>query len=148
MTISKMLSGVQSIRLEEQVPVIIEQTKEKAIELNKLQLYNSSINKEGMRLELYRFEWYASMKNQKNPNPGLFHPDLYLTGAFYGGFKMTVTESTFNITSSDSKTFELVKKYGDDIFGLTDQSKGIYAKGVVYEGIKAYVTSKSGLRFN
>jgi hypothetical protein len=56
-----------------------------------------------------------------NPLPPFRVPDLHLTGAFYGGMKLDVSGDSFTITSTDGKTPELVEKYGEDIFGLSEE---------------------------
>lgn len=145
-TILSMLQKVKSVDLETQVPIIIEQTKETAINLNRLQLYNMSEDKNNMSLLMYRSPSYAEYKNKKNPIPGKGHPDLFLTGSFQNKMFMKVEKETFEISSSDYKTFDLIKHYGDDIFGLSIKSKAIYAKSV-FEKIKTYITGKTGLRF-
>lgn len=146
-TINSMLKKVSSLNLREQVPIIIDQTKETAIDLNRLQLYAMSEDKHNMSLLMYRSPSYATYKNQRNPKPGLGHPDSFLTGSFQRQMFMKVEKETFNISSHDSKTFDLVKHYGDDIFGLTVKSKQVYANTVIYDGIKAYITEKTGLKF-
>lgn len=146
-TILGMLDKVKSVNLRDQVPIIIEQTKETAIDLNRLQLYAMSEDKNNMSLLMYRSPFYANYKNQRNPKPGFGHPDLFLTGSFQRQMFMKVEKETFNISSHDSKTFDLVKHYGDDIFGLTVKSKQVYANTVVYDGIKRYITGKTGLKF-
>lgn len=146
-TILSMLTKVRSVNLRDQVPVIIEQTKEEAVKLNRLQLYDMSQDKNEMSLLIYRSPSYATYKNKRNPKPGLGHPDLFLTGSFQNKMFATVEKETLNISSRDSKTFDLIKQYGDDIFGLSEKSKSIYANGVVYEGIRRYITNKTGLKF-
>ncbi|MHB9057111.1 MAG: hypothetical protein ACYC2P_13355 [Paludibacteraceae bacterium] len=141
-----MLEGVRSIDLPAEVPVIIQATSDKAIELNRQQLYDRSEDKNSMALSLYKWQSYATFKNQMNPKPGLGRPDLFLTGSFQEKMFMEVEKETFNISSKDGKTFDLVKQYGDDIFGLSIKSKSEYAK-TVWLGIKKYITAKSGLLF-
>lgn len=141
-----MLQKVSSINLPEQVPVIIQQTSETAINLNRQQLYDTSVDKHEMKLLSYNWPNYAVMKNKMNPKPGFGHPDLYLTGSFQKAMFMKVEKESFNISSRDSKTFDLVKHYGDDIFGLTLKSKAEYTK-TVWLQIKRYIIQKSGLRF-
>lgn len=48
---------------------------------------------------------------------------LFDTGDFYEGFKVVKSQNEFFVTSTDEKTASLKRKYGDDIFGLTDDSK-------------------------
>lgn len=47
---------------------------------------------------------------------------LHDTGDFYRGIKLDLESDSFTLDSSDSKTGDLVDKYGD-IFGLSEQSK-------------------------
>lgn len=45
------------------------------------------------------------------------------TGSFYDKFTLKTKKFPFEITSSDSKKDKLVEKYGEDVFGLNDDSK-------------------------
>lgn len=146
-TIKNMLLRVQSINLPMQVPIIIDNTNQSIIELNQRQLYNDSEDSNNEALRLYGSLSYALEKNKLNPLPGFGRPDLYLTGAFFKGFNVRVTNTSFFINSSDGKTSNLVKKYTEDIFGLTPDSKKEYAKTIVWEGIKSYIKDRSGLVF-
>lgn len=146
-TIKQMLERVESIQLREAVPVIIEDTKDEILRLNKLQLYNRGEDRNAQPLRLYGSLSYALEKNKMNPRPGFGRPDLFVTGQFYRGFNVKVSKNAFNVSSTDSKTPELVKKYSEDIFGLTPQSKTEYAKKVVYGRIKSHITAKSRLVF-
>lgn len=47
---------------------------------------------------------------------------LYDTGDFYRGIKLDLASDSFTLDSSDSKTDDLVDKYGD-VFGLTNEHK-------------------------
>ena len=43
-------------------------------------------------------------------------------GDFYDGWSIDYRDDEFFIQSTDRKIVYLVKRYGDDIFGLTDQN--------------------------
>jgi hypothetical protein len=47
---------------------------------------------------------------------------LHDTGNFYRGIKLDLESDSFTLDSSDSKTGDLVDKYGE-VFGLSEQSK-------------------------
>lgn len=123
MTIAEAYKRFKSINLRQQVPILIEQDSDTVIDLNQEQLYERSVDKNGAPLRLYGSVGYSLDKNKMNSKPGFGRPDLYLTGAFYRGFKIKATRNILTITSSDSKTSALTKKYGRDIFGLDEQSK-------------------------
>ena len=123
MTIAEAYRRFKSINLRQQIPILIEQDSETVIELNQSQLYDRSVDSKGEPLRLYSSQAYAIDKNRMNASPGLGRPDLFVTGEFYRGFNIKVTRNLLTIRSSDSKTSDLVKKYGSDIFGLDQQSK-------------------------
>jgi hypothetical protein len=45
---------------------------------------------------------------------------------FYEGFELDSKHFPFGITSTDSKKEKLTEKYGDEIFGLTDENESEY----------------------
>lgn len=76
----------------------------------------------GNFLENYLSEDYARFKQVLNSSPPFGVPDLYLEGNFVEGFVLRWEGNVFNITSTDWKTNKLVQMYGEDIFGLMDES--------------------------
>lgn len=77
----------------------------------------------GRLLEEYESDAYAKMKkgppfNSKAP---MGIPNLYLEGDFYEGFTLKYSGYEMTITSTDVKTDRLVAKYGEDIFGLSEE---------------------------
>lgn len=147
-TIRALLRGFQSIRLEQQIPKIIESDAELLANYNKDQL-NRGLTSKGEEISPgYASPIYESEKNALNPLPGLGVPDLKLTGAFYGGFNVTAGYTgIFTFDSSDSKTPQLEAKYGKYIFGLTNENKKIYATTVFVGKLQDYITGATGLRF-
>lgn len=128
-TIHEMLRRVRQVDIAEIAVGIIADSKQDLVEKNKAQLLDQGIDKQGQKLKRYASNSYAARKNALNPFPGFGVPDLYRTGAFHRGFKLQlVSKNTFEINSSDSKTGDLVSKYGKDIFGLTTDSKAEYRK--------------------
>jgi hypothetical protein len=148
-TIRAMLTKFQTLDLESEIPKIIERTSDAIIQKNTgedqllggLDSRGDKINPE------YHLESYADEKEQMNSLPGRYIPDLKLTGAFYGGFEVTIEKDTFKINSTDDKALNLELKYGRYIFGLSKKNKTDYALNEFYTELKKYITEKTGLRF-
>lgn len=142
-----MLRRVKSVQLEREVPVIVQNTADEMVRLNRSQLYKG-VNVEGNKLTPYQSPLYALEKNRTNPAPGLFNPDLFVTGAFYRGFYAQVKAGKSVIFgSTDVKSEALEEKYGKLIFGLTKDNKRVYLDTTVWPMIRAYVSRQTGLRF-
>lgn len=147
-TIASMLRKFQSLDLRSEVPRIIEQTSPIIEKLNKSQLYEHSVDRDGEPLRLYASLSYALEKNRRNPKPGFGRPDLFNEGSFFAQFFTVVGSNTFETSSRDSKTSGLVAKYSADIFGLTKENKSKYANETLFEGIKSYIITKTGVGFS
>lgn len=144
-TIAEMYNRVKRLDLRKQVPILIEQSGDEIIALNQRQLYNNSEDSEGVPLRFYANNGYAFYKERLNSNPGFGKPDLYLTGAFYRGFYLSVTNSTYSINSRDSKTGKLEAKYGK-VFGLNSESKAEYVQRTLFIGIRKYIEGTTGVQ--
>ena len=102
------------------------ETNEEVIEKNLEQLKEGK-DKKGMNLRKYAWDWYAVMKHNLNPAPGLGNPDLKLTGAYWRGFIIKqMGETQYEITSIDSKTGKLDDMYGKQQYGLNDEKRPKY----------------------
>jgi hypothetical protein len=143
MTINEAYRRFSRLDLRAQVPVIIELTSEQIILLNQAQLYQESKDSFGNSLGGYYFQWYEDLKKEMNPGLGGL-VDLYLTGAFYSGFFVRVENDVFIIGSNDSKSGDLESKYGQAIFGLTDESKAKYTVEAFFSALKNYIEEVSG----
>lgn len=147
-TIKNMLDRVKRLDLRAEVPVIVENTEEQVLDLNREQLLLHGTDSEGKLLQEYRSAAYARKKNRQNPNPGYGNPDLHLTGYFHSTFALKdITPKTFRITATDSITGKLTEKYGENIFGLSKDSTRRYAMGPFFSQVKLYIETVSGLKF-
>ena len=147
-TIATMLRKVESVNLRQEVPKIIQQTSFEIVAYNQAQLY-SGITAKGERISpRYRSAPYAQEKAKMNSKPGLGIPDLRLTGAFYSSINVTVENEKIDIDSFSPRGAELKRKYGESILGLTESNRSKYANTVVFDGIKKYVSGKTGLKFS
>ena len=85
-------------------------------------------NKKGARIGRYRSGAYARMKEVMNPLPGFGVPDLRLTGEFFKQIYVDIRDNTVIVDSTDEKTQSLVNKYGEEIFGLSKNTKSEFIK--------------------
>lgn len=141
-----MRNRFDSVQLRQEVPNIIASTKQELADLNRDQLRHG-YDKNGERLRPYSSLTYAIDKNQKNPLAGVGNPDLRDTGRFYNGWKIDVSQTDIIFDSTDSKTPDLESKYGQNIFGLTIESKSTYVNSILYDLIKRYIQDKTKVSF-
>lgn len=99
-------------------------TKDDIAERNRQQMREGKGSRQN--IGKYRSSIYAKYKNAVNPLAGIGNVDLILTGAFTRGIAVTVTGEDYNIWSSDTKTEDLVTRYGGQIFGLNPKNKQEY----------------------
>ena len=80
------------------------------------------INADGVAIADYQpyTPYTKTLKEAKGQPTG--RVTLFDTGDFYKGFKFDKVGTKIYPDSTDSKTERLVKKYGEQIFGLTDEN--------------------------
>ena len=77
----------------------------------------------GNFLEEYTTDAYAEFKQALGSKAPFKIADLKLEGNFYAGFDLISEGMTiFRITSTDEKRDKLVSEWGEDIFGLNEDS--------------------------
>lgn len=118
------LKRLQHPFLQNQIAQQIAKNKDFIISLNQDQLLLGRDSKNNEISPEYAQDEYKAYKISLNP-AGEGNVDLRNTGVFYNGFWLKVDGDKFTLYSSDAKTGRLVKKYGGDIFGLTEYSKKI-----------------------
>ncbi len=106
------------------------------------------LDSKGQPIGQYRSPIYAEVKNRMNPLPGFGVPDLKLTGAFYRGIVAKVSGDVVVTDSTDSKSADLQKKYGADVFGLDTQYKGEYLREALQPEFSRQIESATGLKMN
>ncbi len=87
----------------------------------------------GERIGKYKNKQYRRKKFDMNPLAGYGNVDLKLTGEFQRERRVVVFSDSYAITSLDSKTDQLVEKYGDIIFNLSP----VYQKQYVNTAFRA-----------
>jgi len=92
--------------------------------LNQNQLYKLGEDIQKLRLAPYKSVYYAEYKfNLRGDGKEL--TDLFKTGAFQLGFYVYFQGEMYGIDSTDEKTSALIEKYGENIFGLTEENKEV-----------------------
>jgi hypothetical protein len=94
---------------------LIKSKEQELMDFQRDQLLHGKDSK-GETLQPYQSTMYAAEKNARNPLPGKWNPDLKDTGSFHNQmfatpkFKGDKTTDV-KVSSKDSKTHSLVKKY-------------------------------------
>ena len=128
-TLKKSVNRIKQFNFELALLKILRENDNIIIDLNTDdQLFKFGIDSSGNKLAPYRSTEYERLKAQLNPN---HVTDLKLEGDFYKGWKVDADKFPIYMTSTDAKTAELVGKYGEDIFGLTDKNMGALSDYIV-----------------
>ncbi len=106
------------------------ENQEEILDLNVAQL---EVGKDalGELLDDYASDAYAQFKQALGSKSPLGTPDLILEGDFTEGFVLKVDGADFFITSTDEKKDRLRDKYGEDIFGLSEESLEIIRPAIL-----------------
>lgn len=99
---------------------VIQESEQEIIDLNQVQLFSGE-NADGSDIEP---EYTSLTKRIKRVKGQPFdRVTLRDTGSFYGKMKVKTAGEILEIDSTDPKRNKLVQKYGEEIFGLTDENK-------------------------
>lgn len=110
----------------------LEQHGTAIIDMNISQLYDQGVNSLGIDISSYRpYSPYTIMLKKEKGQP-YDRVTLRDTGAFHSSFEMVLENFEFYFTATDYKTQELIHKYGENIFGLTEENKKIVAHDYVF----------------
>ena len=67
-------------------------------------------------------ELYRDFKNKLNPKAGLGNVDLILGGSFINSFFLEEKGEGYIFAATDSKADDLLDRYGEDIFNLSQKA--------------------------
>lgn len=124
MFLSKLAANAKALKPLELFAEVVEENKEYIADLNTSQLEKGKDSNDENISPDYLMPEYAKLKMSMGSQAPLGVPNLYLEGNFYEGFYSEPgKDGGIFISSKDSKTGKLTKKYGTNIFGLTDKSK-------------------------
>lgn len=130
----KKLESYTPERIEKDVLKIVKQNEAQIVDLNQEQLIFGK-DSQDKSLGEYRSAAYAEYKRLLNP-AGVV--DLRLTGKFYRGFFVNADKFPVTVSSVDSKTDELTKKYGKAIFGLDKENTRKFMEETVKPKVLRY----------
>lgn len=136
----------QKIKPDELIKDAVLMTGGDAIQLNQDQLYEKSEDSKGRKLREYQDGDYAREKQTLNPFLALGQPDFKLTGDFYNDFYAEVNTKTLKISSDNFKTDDLIRRDGEDIFGLNKDNLIIYGNNYVRPKILTEISLATGLK--
>lgn len=86
------------------------------------QLYRRGINGRGEKIMSYMPYTAKTIQNKKRKGQPTTRVTLRDTGAFHESMYVVFDSEGFYVTASDEKTEKLVKKYGEEIFRLTNKN--------------------------
>lgn len=141
-TPSDLLRNIQSIDTTKVCAEAIDDTKAEYLESNKGQMldgYDSTGEKIRPKYKNYQ---YAKEKNQQNPRPGFGFADLRLTGSFQDAMKIKLEGVSLEVESTDEKSKDLEKKYGENIYHTTGVYRTNYLDQILMPNLKDKIKSK------
>lgn len=86
------------------------------------QLYEQGINGKGQEIMSYMPYRPSTIERKRKKGQPTTRVTLRDTGKFHGSMFLVVDDEGFYITSDDEKTKYLIKKYGEEIFRLTNEN--------------------------
>ena len=110
------------------------------------QLYAKGVNRLGVRIDEYQPYRPLTIQVKIEKRQPYDRVTLKDTGEFYDSFYVETAEDQFYIKASDEKTNWLIKKYGAEIFGLTNDSLAEfindYVKDEAYNRVKEILNER------
>lgn len=123
----------------------MERNEESVTEYNRRQLNEEGIDKFGQEITpAYSFATVA-IKRQKGQEANFV--TLRDTGSLQRGLFLRRNGDSFDIESKDSKFSDIVKKYGDEVFGLTSESKRQLWIGVLKSDVVKVIAGLTGAKY-
>ena len=125
------LNNLKGLNLNEVMAIVYEEPAFQQLvgKLNTEQQLYLGIDSTGASLGEYAPSTIVYKKRKNQPTDRVTLKD---TGDFYN-FDIIIDEDGFIITSFDSKTSKLVDRYGNDIFGITDEN---------FEAVLTYINAR------
>lgn len=106
------------------VQAIIQDNEPYIVDMNaEEQLYEQGINRLGVKISDYMPYSPLTIEIKKAKGQPTDRVTLRDEGDFEGSFYIEADDKQFEIKASDYKAPDLAKKYGRQIFGLTDENK-------------------------
>jgi hypothetical protein len=97
------------------------------------------LNADGEQIGEYRSTRYGAMKQRMNSLPPPMWVDLHKDGGFHDALSADYRGSDLLFDSTDSKTSDLTTKYGNNIFGLTQENQTAIQNDVIFPIITEWI---------
>lgn len=105
------------------IKAIIEENDAYIVDMNtEQQLYEQGVNTYGVKIMDYKPYKPLTIRIKKEKGQPIDRVTLRDTGDFQSSFYLEVGNEQFEIKANDWKTDGLIKKYGREILGLTDEN--------------------------
>lgn len=145
LTLIKLNKDLQKFDIRKEVIGTIKDTAEDIAELNRGQLFV------GKRADDKMIEPpYApfTIRIKEMLGQPVDRVTLKFTGAFWASIKVNVKSDTYTVTATDNKRKKLEAKYGEEILGLSDESKREeYLPNYFMPALKKRIFNKIGVNF-
>lgn len=146
MTLYELEAKVSSFKIREELRLAIQDTAEDIAELNRGQLF-LGLRSDGSSMDDYS-AYYADFKTK------LSHPiasitdrrTLYLSGQWWRSIRVDVGSETYEITNDDSKTADILAREGEDVLGLSTDSKSEYVINYLQPALGRRIENAIGLQ--
>jgi len=138
MTIHDYLQSAKRAKneLPKAVETIVKNNKKQILDLNReKQLFEKGIDSDGKLLKAYK---PITVKIKKEKGEVYNRTTLLDTESFYNGFDLLIRNGVISIFSRDSKSMDLVDKYGN-IFGLIEDNQIIVNNKIVLPEIWTFL---------
>lgn len=146
-TITDLMENLGKLDVKRLAADAIERTIDTMPALNREQLEYGLDSRESKIKPSYRSRSYAEKKNRMNPAPGMWRPDLILTGAFVSSIKVSLSGDKIDFKATDGKAPDLLEKYSDDVLGLGDTQQEYYNEAIFFPEFSGDITRITGLEF-
>ena len=146
-TITTILNKVKSLDAGRIAVDALSETSEKRIEANREQMSKGLDNTGGI-IGVYASRQYAAFKQALGSQAPYGIVDLKLTKSFQQQIKSSVNGNTIVTDSTDSKSADLQKRYGTDVFGLSTQYKITYIANDLRPAFNQKIENALGLKFS
>lgn len=128
--LSQLRGRVSKLNFKEEIEFAIGETSKQLSDYQRHQM-STGTRRDGKKIGKYKSDAYAQLKHEMYPLPGLGNVDLKYTGDFQRNIFVDPRANEVVFSSSDPKTNDLIAKYSDKIFGLTEAGAGDYSKKVL-----------------
>lgn len=126
-SITRLRNNVAKIDFDLVISESVLETQKPLVFLQQEQLIKG-LRSTGKKIGKYKNKKYASLKYKQSRRAGFGYIDEFLSGSFYSEIYVKVKKKSIELTSADSKTKKIIARDGEDIFGLTRESRDEYSK--------------------